>query len=208
MSLTRQQLPLWLKITCTAYVCVLVPAYVNEYPLSNFLWFCNVALLMTVVALWLENRLMLSMALLAVAVPELGWNLDFFARVLFGVKRTDYTAYMFMDELPLYVRSLSLYHVWLPIVLLAVVWRLGYDRRAWRAQSALACLLILASYVNGDVERNVNFAFGFNGRQEWAPDWLYLPAELAVIAFVVYGPVHLLLIKVFSSRKAHTDQST
>jgi hypothetical protein len=195
------RIPLWLKIACTAYVCVLVPTYAVEYPVSNFLWFCNVALLMTTVALWLENRLMLSMALLAVALPEVGWNLDFFAQLLFDQQVTGDTAYMFMGELSLFVRGLSLYHIWLPIVLLAVVWRLGYDRRAWWAQSALTFTLLAVSYATGDVVRNVNFVFGLNGPQQWAHPWLYVFLTALFIAVVMYGMPHLLLQSLLSKRK-------
>ena len=199
--MTGRQLPLWLKIACTAYAGALVLTYAFHYPLSNFLWFCNVALLMTTVALWLENRLMISMALLAVALPEVGWNLDFFAQLLFGQQVTGDTAYMFMPELSLFVRCLSLYHVWLPIVLLAVVWRLGYDRRAWWAQSALASVLLVVSCATGDVARNVNFAFGLNGQQQWAHPWLYVFLTALVIAVVMYGLPHLLLESLLSKRK-------
>ena len=203
MSLTQRQLPLWLKIACTAYVCVLVPTYAIVYPLSNFLWFCNIALLMTAVALWLENRLMLSMALLAVLVPEVGWNLDFFAQLTFDVQFTGHTAYMFMEELHPFVRSLSLYHVLLPIALLAGTWRLGYDRRAWRAQSILACAVLVISYLTSDPERNVNFVFGIKGQQQWAPEWLYLPAAMVFVAIVLYGPAHLLLLRLFGTPGPH-----
>jgi len=200
MSLTRQQLPLWLKIACTAYVGLLVPTYAVQYPLSNFLWFCNIALLMTAVALWFENRLMISMALLAVLVPEVGWNLDFFAQLIFDKQLTGHTtAYMFMEELHPFVRSLSLYHVLLPIALLAGVWRLGYDRRAWWAQSILACVVLVISYLASDPERNVNFVFGIKGQQQWAPEWLYLLAAMVVVAIVLYGPAHLLLLRLFGT---------
>ena len=199
MSLTQRQLPLWLKIACTAYVCVLVPTYAIVYPLSNFLWFCNIALLMTAVALWLDNRLMLSMALLAVLLPEVGWNLDFFSQLILHKPVTGHTAYMFMEELHPFVRSLSLYHVLLPIALLAGARRLGYDRRAWWAQSILACAVLVISYLTSDPERNVNFVFGIKGQQQWAPEWLYLPAAMVFVAIVLYGPAHLLLLRLFGT---------
>lgn len=45
------------------------------------------------------------------------------------------SADMFEASPPRYLRALSLFHVPLPIGLLWLVTRLGYDRRAWLAQS-------------------------------------------------------------------------
>jgi hypothetical protein len=76
--------PLWIKIAYTLFVCVLVPVYVRHYGPANFLWFSDVALLVMVPALWIESRLVASMMALAVVLPELAWNLDFFGRLLTG----------------------------------------------------------------------------------------------------------------------------
>ena len=71
-------IPLWLKITYTVFVCVLVPVYWRQYGPTNFLWFSDIALLALVPALWLESPLLVSMMALAVLVPELAWNIDYF----------------------------------------------------------------------------------------------------------------------------------
>jgi hypothetical protein len=76
--------PLWIKIAYTLFVCVLVPVYVRHYGPANFLWFSDVALLVMVPVLWIESRLVASMMALAVVLPELAWNLDFFGRLLTG----------------------------------------------------------------------------------------------------------------------------
>ena len=52
------QIPLTVKILYTLFVCILVPTYWRRYGLANFLWFSDLALLLTMVALWLENRLL------------------------------------------------------------------------------------------------------------------------------------------------------
>jgi hypothetical protein len=64
---------------------------------------------------------------------ELGWNLDF----LVGGRLTGLAAYMFDRRMPLHLRSLSLFHVALPPLLLWLLRRLGYDRRALLTQTAL-----------------------------------------------------------------------
>src|SRR5262249_40872039 len=50
----------------------------------NFLWFSDIALLVTMPALWLESPLLASMMAVAVTLPELAWNLDFFVRLTTG----------------------------------------------------------------------------------------------------------------------------
>lgn len=52
------RIPLWVKLAYTAFVCVLVPYYLSAYGPTNFLYFCDVALLMTLAALWLESPLL------------------------------------------------------------------------------------------------------------------------------------------------------
>ena len=53
-------IPIGLKIFYTFFVCVLVPIYWRQYGPANFLWFSDIALLVMVPALWLENSLLVS----------------------------------------------------------------------------------------------------------------------------------------------------
>ncbi len=73
--------PRRLKLTYTAFVAVLVPAYWLEYGPANFLWGSDIALLITLAGLWLESRLLLSMMALAILIPELGWCVDLLIRL-------------------------------------------------------------------------------------------------------------------------------
>ncbi len=51
---------------------------------------------------------------------------------------TGMSAYMFNPGLSLFTRGLSFFHFWLPFLVLYLVWRLGYDRRAFVAWTGLA----------------------------------------------------------------------
>ena len=64
-------IPLWLKLAYTVFAAVTVAVYLKKYPLWNFLWFSDIALIATVPALWLENSLLASMMLVGVLLPEL-----------------------------------------------------------------------------------------------------------------------------------------
>ena len=88
-------IPLWLKITYTLFVCALVPIYWRQYGPANFLWFSDIALLALVPALWLESPLLVSMMALAIVLPELAWNIDYFFRLATGVSLIGLTNYMF-----------------------------------------------------------------------------------------------------------------
>ena len=50
MTPTASRLPLWFKLIYTAFVAVLVPTYWYHYGPGNFLYFCDLALLLTGVA--------------------------------------------------------------------------------------------------------------------------------------------------------------
>ena len=56
------------------------------------------------------------------------------------------TTYMFDPAIPLFVRGLSPFHGWLPFLLLWLVARLGYDRRAFGAQTVLGIAVLLVCY--------------------------------------------------------------
>ncbi len=59
-------IPLWIKISYTAFAVITVAVYAVKYPPGNFLWFSDIALILTVPALWFESRLLASMMALAV----------------------------------------------------------------------------------------------------------------------------------------------
>lgn len=194
-------LPLWLKLAYTAFVAVLVPYYWNTYGPTNFLYFCDVALLMAVPALWLESRLLASMPLVGILVPQLFWQVDFVAG-LFGAELTGMTAYMFNENLSLLARGLSFFHFWLPLMLLAVVWRLGYDRRALLAWTLLAWALQLVCYFampappppaeNPNVPVNINYVYGFSDQaaQTWMAPNLFFALMMIGLPLLVFVPTH------------------
>ena len=125
MALTlfhRGVIPLPIKIFYTLFVAVLMPVYWAHFDPTHFLWASDIALFAMLIALWSEDRLLTSMVAVAVAVllPELAWNLDFFTRLITrrGLTGLDATAYMFNPAQPLWLRGPSLFHVFLPLLLL------------------------------------------------------------------------------------------
>ncbi len=99
------------------YVAIVVPCYWVTYTPWNFLYFCDIALLATAVALWLESPLIVSMQAIAITVPQLLWVVDLLYRLVAGVHLTGVTAYMLDPGLPLWLRLFSSFHGWLPFLL-------------------------------------------------------------------------------------------
>ena len=190
--------PLWLKILYTLFVAVVVAVYIPHYGWGNFLWFSDVALILAVPALWMENSLLASMMLLGIALPELGWNIGFWGRLLTGHKVFGLADYMFQSQRPLSIRALSLFHVFLPLLLLLIVSQRGYDPRALPAMTVLAWIILPLSRLLTAPERNVNWVYGPGTRpQKKLPDWLYLLIVMLVFPVGFYLPTHALLQSLF-----------
>ena len=72
----RPTIPLGLKLAYSAFVAVLVPYYWVTYSPWNFLFFCDLALLMTLAALWLESPLLASIPAVGIVLPVFVSRLD------------------------------------------------------------------------------------------------------------------------------------
>jgi hypothetical protein len=193
----------WIKVPYTIFVCILVPVYWAERGPANFLWLSDIALLAVVPALWMENRFFTSMMTVGVLLPELAWNLDFFLRLITGhdVIGLNGTGYMFGVDYPPLLKFLSLFHVFLPVLLLWMTYRLGYDRRAVYAQTLLVWVLLPICYLATDPERNLNWVFGIgNPPKTWVSGPMYLVMLMGAYPLVVSIPTHFLLKSLFGRR--------
>lgn len=191
-------LPSWLKITQTAFVAVLIPTYWRQYGPGNFLWFSDVALLTSVPALWLESPALASTQAVGVLVPEALWLVDFGSGVLTGKTPIGLATYMFDRRLGRFVRALSLFHFWLTPVLLLIVSRTGYDRRAFRYQTIVSGLILLASWRLTSPQDNVNWVY--SRRQDIRSPRgraLFVAGLMIAIPLTFLAPAHLLLKRLF-----------
>ena len=196
--LTPDQLPLWLKISYTLFVCLLIPVNWVQYGPGNFLWFSDIALFVTLPALWLESSLLASMMALAVILLELGWNTDYFFRLFTGISLSGLSAYMFDPTIALVIRAISLFHVALPIILLWMMYRLGYDDRAFVAQTVLAWIVLPITYLLTRPSENVNRVYGWGEKpQTTMPGPLYLLVVMVLFPLLIYLPSHLLFKAIF-----------
>ncbi len=207
------RLPLWLKAAYTAFMAVLIPVYLHQYGPTNFLYFCDIALLLTLVGVWRESTLLVSLPAVGILLPQALWCVDF-AFEATGIRFTGMTHYMFESHRPLFLRSLSLFHGWLPFLLIYLVARLGYDRRAfvgWSLTSTVACLiswffLPAPGDPLPDVQTpvNVNYVHGLSETeaQQWLPPSAYLLTWIAALILLVYLPTHLALKRLFPAPRS------
>src|SRR5438477_3368157 len=181
-SRRNSAVPLGLKIAYSAFMAMLVPVYLYYYGPTNFLYFCDIALLLTLVGIWIESPLLISMCAVGILGSQALWVVDFLVG-LFGVSLTGMTDYMFEAHRSLFLRGLSLFHGWLPFLLAYLVWKMGYDRRAFLAWTALAWVLLLICFFfmppprpdPGLTPVHINYVWGPSdyAPQTWVSPWVW-----------------------------------
>jgi hypothetical protein len=209
-TVRKSKIPLAAKVAGTTFLAILVPVYLHTYGPANFLWFCDAALILTVAGMWWENSPLISMCATGILLPQCLWLLDFGSNLL-GFHFLNLTSYMFDPHLPLFTRGLSLFHGWLPLLLVWLLFRLGYDKRALSAWTILATGLVVVCYfftppvgahpVNSNLPVNINYLYGFNDQQpqHWINQNLYIILWLGVLWLVAFLPTHLALRKIFTA---------
>ena len=197
------------------FMLVFLPSYWISYGPTNFLYFCDIALFITMFAIWYESAMLASAAAIGILIPQLLWAFDFGLRFV-GLAPTGMTAYMFDENIGIFFRSLSLFHGWLPFLLIFLVWRLGYDKRGLCLWIIIAELLMLISYfflpappaptripgaTNPPV--NVNYVYGFSDAapQSWMPEIAWLIVLMIGLPVFVFWPTHWVLSKWRTAKK-------
>lgn len=192
-------IPLWIKVSYTVFVCITVVIYARKWGWANFLWFSDIALVLTVPALWFESRLLASMMTLAILLPEVFWNVSFITRLISGNRISGLTDYMFDEKKPRYLRALSLFHIFLPPLLVWMVALLGYAPEALWYQTALAWVVLPLSYLVSGPQENINSVFGPGDQpQKRMHPLAYLVLLMIATSLLIYLPTHLLLRMLFT----------
>jgi hypothetical protein len=144
------------------------------------------------------------MCAVGIILPQIYWCIDFFVRA-FGVSLTGMTDYMFNSSTWLFLRGLSLFHGWLPFMLIYLVWKLGYDRRALPAWTGLAWVLLLVCFFfmppprldPGLTPVNINYVWGMGDyvAQTWVHPYVWLVGLMVLLPALVFTPTHFLLVR-------------
>lgn len=206
------RIPIWWKIAYSAFVAVLVPVYLSYYGPTNFLYFCDIALLLTLAGIWIEDSLLLSMCAVGILAVQAIWIGDFVGNII-GYPMLGITDYMFEAHRSLFLRGLSLFHGWLPLFLIFLVRRVGYNHYAFWAWTALSSAVLLICFFfmppprpdPGLTPVNINYVWGFSDhvRQTWVPAGVWLLGLLIGLPIFAYAPAHLLLSRLMPQRSKH-----
>jgi hypothetical protein len=192
-----QKIANWFRWLALAWLAVWFVAYWHAWGPANFLHLCDIAVILTCIGLWTNSALLTSSQAVSSVLIDLVWTLDAAFRLIFGHHLIGGTEYLFDATTPLWARLLSLFHIILPFILLRSLSRLGYDRRAWKLQSAILLPVLIASrFVTP--EQNLNFAVKdpFLHRS-YGPAPAHLFITFLFLVFVVYFPTHLLFSRLF-----------
>ena len=193
------QISLWIKIAYIVFVLVLIPVYWKHWGPANFLWFSDIALFVSGIALWTESKLLASMMAVGVLLPELYWNVELLVRLLTGYRLAGLTDYMWDKEKPLYLRLLSLFHVLLPAALILMLINFGYDTAAIYYQTLLAWIILFLTYQLTSPAANINWVFGLgNTPQHKISPRYFLLLMMMGYAIVIFLPTHLILDLIFN----------
>lgn len=185
-----------------AWMVVWLPAYFRVWGWANLLHLCDVAVILTLIGLWLGNPLLLSSQAVSSLMAGVFWISDVGWRLTTGRYLIGGTGYMFDSRYPLWVRLLSTFHVGLPIVLLWAPRKVGYDRRALALQAAIAAVLLIAGrFLSPDI--NMNYAYRDPvWHRAWGPAPVHLLVTLMVLTVAIYWPAHLLLRSLYRTPMA------
>ena len=192
------RLPLWLKVGWTVWTLLWAYAYALYHGPENFLWFCDFANFVIAVGLWMELPLLLSWQAVSVLIVQILYLVDVAFRFVTGTKLLGATDFMFNEAIPLEIRILSLVlHLVTPPVLIAGLWKLGYDRRALPLQVATTAVLLVISHQAGPA-RNINWSWGPLFREQHVvPPVLYLAIAVIGYTILLYLPAHVFFLKVW-----------
>lgn len=191
--------PRWLKLAALAWVGAWIPIYLVYYGWTDFLHLSDIAIAITAVGLWTSSRLLLSSQLLSTLLVESIWTVDVVWAALTHHYLIPGVEYLWDRQYPLWLRMMTFYHIVVPLLLLWVIWRMGYDRRALKLQATIGAAALIAGRLWGGPVDNINFAFRdpfFNW--SWGPTPLHLLVMFAGMILLDYWPMHWLLTKLFT----------
>ena len=190
-------IPEWFKIAYTLAVVGVIIVYWPRHGPRNFLWFSDVALIGAVPAMWLESALISGVIACMVLLPEILWNVDYLLRLVLRRRITGLTDYMFDSSIPLWLRTVSLFHVPLPLVLIWLVAAYGYPEVSLAVSAGVGAIVLALSWWFSSPEKNINWVYGPARVQRRLPQPVYLGMLYLAYVLLVFLPTHWLLLRLF-----------
>ena len=194
MKTTHRGIPLALKVIYLVWVLLWLPFYWSHYGPQNQLWMCDVAGIVLLFGLWLESPLLLSSQAVGVLIVQIVWSADFVGALLCGIHPVGGTEYMFDTSLPLLLRSMSLFHMAMPPLLIWCLLRTGYHPAGWVLQTLLIWVLLPITFVVTEPHLNINWLWQpFGVHQDYLPPAGVFALMMLAYPLVLFYPTHLVL---------------
>ncbi|MDR3646235.1 MAG: hypothetical protein P4L22_01700 [Candidatus Babeliales bacterium] len=183
-----------IKVSLTIFVIILFPVYKKNYGLRNFLWLSDIGLFLTLFALWFKSPLLISIAVVGILPLEIIWNIDFFVKLLSSYSICGLSNYMFDSKYSYALRSLSLFHVFMPLIWVYYLSKWGYDIGAFQYWLFLFWIILTVCYLFTSPKENINWVF-MPAKSNWdkiSPlQWLLI--LMVVIPVFISLPMHFIL---------------
>jgi hypothetical protein len=125
------------------------------------------------------------------------WLVDYASGVMTRRTPIGLASYMFDRRLSRFVRGLSLFHLWLTPLLVFVVSRVGYDRRALKYQTVATVGILLASWRLTKPDENVNWVHSRREIRSPLGRAAFVGFLMVGISLVFHLPAHRLLRRLF-----------
>jgi hypothetical protein len=188
-----------LRIFIQLFSLLQLSSFYYFYESSFILWACCIGLYLTTFALTFKNRLAMSIAFIGCSLSCSLWMVDSLGqftldKFVFGFR----ASYLFFNEVPFWFRSLSLYHVLMPVVWIYYLKKWGYEPKAFCNCVILFCTELIIIYFLSDPLDNINWVFlpTLKGWQNISPlTWLIL--EMVLLVVFVWLPLHLIAMRIF-----------
>jgi hypothetical protein len=186
-----------MRWTALAWFALWFPTYWRAWGAANFVHLCDVAVILTCIGMWTDSALLISSQAVGALIVDIVWAVDAASRIFLRCALFPGNEYLLDSHYPVWIRSLTIFHMVMPVLLLWGVYRMGYDRRGWALQSLIALLVfILARFTPPSA--NIDFAFSdpFFHRA-WGPALTHILVIWLFIVIIVYLPTHLILKRFF-----------
>lgn len=178
---------LWIAISIT---------WVRRQGAMQMLWFCDVALLMTALGLFLRSARLVTAQLVALLLFHAIWSLELWLCLLGGYLPLGATAYMFYPGFSLWEKTLSFFsHTFVVPAALYGAFVLGAPRRAWLFQWAQTCAIFGLTFLLTNPAENINWLFGMELLRPATREQsiLYYSAMVVLPPFLAYLPTNRLI---------------
>src|SRR3989344_5027572 len=130
----------------------------NEH-FSQLLWFCNAAIYLLAIALYIESSVMLTGILLGALVVQIPWVVDFLVRLIFGYELFGVASYMFDYGFSNIRFYLELDHLLILPLSIYAIRKTGFHKNGWVFAALVAFIINTGAYAFSSYLDNINCVF-------------------------------------------------